>query len=486
MRIEAKEKKIIDLLLNSSTYLAATEIAEELEISVKTVYRTINKLNTQVFNDDVIVSFVGKGFQLDYEKYIDKQYVKNENFRTPNQRRQYVMLILLFKSPNLISIEKLFKDYYLGDSSIINDIKIIDNYMTKRSLAIEKNKEFIKVTGNESTLRKAINEILLDIDYVSDYSEVLEEISNNKKDSEDIKFITQQINLLEEGLGKEIPYPYDINLVIHIYILIKRFREGNVQNRKAEKDEKIFLPSEVQQLVCQCIENIGKHLDHPIPHSEYIYLSKYISSAGLVRNISMQSVLSEEMTNFYLDEYSLNVESIIERGKIHEDLILHIQPMVYRIIHDIKIKNTLLSEIKTEYNILFNELKKITKKAEKKFDLSNISDDEVGYLVVYFAKYMELFKKKKKNILIVCSSGVGTSEFLKVKVSQAFSTLNIVGVLSARKVEKEYDKYRNVDLILTTINLKGDIQIPSILVSSLFTLKDQERVQNFFEGELIK
>lgn len=73
----------------------------------------------------------------------------------------------------------------------------------------------------------------------------------------------------------------------------------------------------------------------------------------------------------------------------------------------------------------------------------------------------------------MCSSGVGTSELLKVKVRKAFPELEIVDVLSARKFSKAPEKYQNIDLILTTVNLTIDMMIPTILVNSVFTKQDE-------------
>lgn len=67
------------------------------------------------------------------------------------------------------------------------------------------------------------------------------------------------------------------------------------------------------------------------------------------------------------------------------------------------------------------------------------------FLTLYFVKYKEMIHSKNV-LLIMCSSGVGTSELLKVKVRKAFE-LEIVDVLSARKFSKAPEKYQNIDLI---------------------------------------
>ena len=77
----------------------------------------------------------------------------------------------------------------------------------------------------------------------------------------------------------------------------------------------------------------------------------------------------------------------------------------------------------------------------------------------------------------MCSSGVGTSELLKVKVKKAFPELEIIAVVSARQYQKNQTQFSNIDLILTTVHLTISSETPIILVNSVFTKQDENRVK---------
>lgn len=77
----------------------------------------------------------------------------------------------------------------------------------------------------------------------------------------------------------------------------------------------------------------------------------------------------------------------------------------------------------------------------------------------------------------MCSSGVGTSELLKVKVKKAFPELEIIAVVSARQYQKNQTQFANIDLILTTVHLTISSETPMILVNSVFTKQDENRVK---------
>ncbi|MCB7112473.1 transcription antiterminator, partial [[Eubacterium] rectale] len=75
---------------------------------------------------------------------------------------------------------------------------------------------------------------------------------------------------------------------------------------------------------------------------------------------------------------------------------------------------------------------------------------EIGFLTLYFAKYIEE-SSLPKRVLIMCASGIGTSKLLYVKIHKAFPDLNIVGVTSKTDYVENPDKYDDVDVIVSTV-----------------------------------
>ncbi|MDO1920809.1 hypothetical protein Q2378_27590, partial [Escherichia coli] len=59
-----------------------------------------------------------------------------------------------------------------------------------------------------------------------------------------------------------------------------------------------------------------------------------------------------------------------------------------------------------------------------------VSEDEVGYLIVHFQAAMEL-QIARMSVLLVCSTGIGTSHLLKIRILRGFPDRMIVDVLSA-------------------------------------------------------
>ena len=94
------------------------------------------------------------------------------------------------------------------------------------------------------------------------------------------------------------------------------------------------------------------------------------------------------------------------------------------------LKGKILQDIKIEYADTFEDVKEATNRIFEEQYGQKLSDDEIGFLTLYFAKYIEQHPRKI-NVLIMCASGIGTSELLKVKVKKYFPQLNIIDVVSA-------------------------------------------------------
>lgn len=156
--------------------------------------------------------------------------------------------------------------------------------------------------------------------------------------------------------------------------------------------------------------------------------------------------------------------------------------MLNRLENHIIVANRLLNDIKLEYGALFEKVKSISKQASQiMINKAPISDDESGFITLYFAKYFEE-NRPAKTALIMCASGVGTSKLLYAKVHQAFPNLKIVGTLSTGEYQNNEENYQDVDLIITTVSIHPVNQTRVVLSSAMFTQADRKIVESALYG----
>ncbi|MBM5721248.1 BglG family transcription antiterminator [Listeria ivanovii] len=484
MLLTKTERALINLFLTKNDFLTASQLAGILDVSSKTIYRKIKNINSTTGKKDILISEKGRGFKLDYKAYIQAKLETTEDIfgYTPTERREKILLQILFKSPKYLNIHDLYEVYYVGYNSIKNDFTLLNQSIEKYHLTIQKRQKEIRVVGTEENIRVAINEVINNLDLFR-YDDLKTEYSDLNK--EDVQFIVQQMEIIENKLEISIPYPYDINIFSHLYILINRFRQGEVEDF-AETSEKHTITNETLYLIAvEAIEAIEQYLDRKLPNCETFHFLQYLISSRFNHEIELVPnnclPIVEEMTDFYINQVAAKMNIPFNKKQLKIELLSHMKPMVNRMNHQINIKNNLLSDIKLEYGSLFEIIKKTARDVAKTFKIHTISEDEIGYITIYFAKHIEQ-SPLIKRIIIMCSSGIGTSELLKVKVQKAFPDVEIVDVLSSTRFKNNLQDYRNIDFILTTIQSDSNDSIPSLLVSAMFTEKDKMMVKKLMES----
>ncbi|MBP1041041.1 PRD domain-containing protein [Vagococcus sp. BWB3-3] len=480
MNFSKRELSLIDILLRENDYLSAQDLADKLKMSAKTIYRTVKRVNEESATNLLIVSEKGKGYRLDYDTYLKANYIKKERAQTPIERRKYIMLYLLFRSPNSVHLDYLYDKYFLSVEAINKDVYAMRDYLSSQKLELVKQHRRLNIIGQEKDIREEINRVINDMEILDETSLLLKDGFSNDYD---VTFIRQQvIEKIEVPLKKEVPYPYNINIIAHLTILINRFREGRVlqmtsETISSEEQKRIAENEELYLIAYQVIDNVSRYLSVSLPEIEVYYLFQYLVSSGISYCQSTnESLLAEGVTSDYIELISQHYPQVMARPKLYLDLVNHIRPMLYRVKRQMSITNGMLSEIKGEYALLHDIVCMITRRIEKRYEIKRISEDEIGFITIYFAKHLEAEKYSKK-ILIVCSSGVGTSELLRVKVTNAFPEIEIVEVLPYRKFLENIEKYQEIDLILTTVNFTNEVTIPHLLVNCMFTVGDKKMVK---------
>lgn len=485
-----REQKLLLFLSKNQDYVTSEDLAGILHTSQKTVYRLIKKINDDYSNGSLIVAEKGRGYKLDYEKFIN--YQKNnkkykENHFSPDDRRKRIMEELLLSSPKALNIYHLFSNYYVGDSVIFNDEQIMSEELKKYNLVLERKNRTLAILGEEMNIRKAIKDIIeifniIDIDDLKSN----QELNFNKYD---VLFILDQLRNIEKDLEITIPYPYNVNIFSHLYILLSRSRkipsllfsdkisEEEMENMK--RDEMLYRVAKLT------VNHIEKYLNSTLPDMEIYFLYQYLVSSRMQGSIAKTSTFSAkviQVTKVYIEEMSKNLGINIDSQTIFIDLANHIKPMLNRLAHKIRIKNSLLSQIKVTYETIFLNVMNVSDFVSKRFNLPFINDDENGFITLYFAKIIETNQHQRPiKTLIMCTTGIGTSELLKAKVAKKFPEIEIVDVVASRNMQQFTEKYADVELILSTVQMEKQVPVHYLLVSAMFTVDDQKRLQGKIE-----
>lgn len=501
-----RQINFIKLILLENEYRTLNYFAQKLDVSSKTLQNDL-KIISKILNkyNIKINSKRGVGICIDKEAKKNIKFLNDLNGFSNNKdieisvenRRMEILINFLLKSDLKTSINKLSEKYFVSKTSIVNDLKYIEEWLNNKNLYLNKDLNGTYISGKEVDIRKAIASLIEEIlkEDKEDYN--LNIITRIEKstfkdlikvfDIESITYIENCIKDLEKDLQCEICEPYYINLITHILICIKRIKEGNLI-KNSEEEIEVFKNKKIYKSVRKLTNAIESKYDIVLDNQEIYYIYKYIVSSRLDENYNIKEIefnedfskdFVYEMVNIMSEFLNMNLKSDI---LLKKGLLIHVKPMINRLNYDIQIKNPIKKEIIKEFNEIFNLIRLTINIMNYSYNIKDISDDEIAYLTTYFQAAIERNFDRKK-VLIVCHSGYGTSQFLASKIKQKFPKIEIVDIISSRKLNNEIIK--KVDFIISTVNIE-ETSKDCIIVSALLTEVDINNIKELIDKPMYK
>lgn len=472
-KLNDREINLIKILSEENDYLPVKIIADKLKVSTKTVFRDIEKLSSER-TDLVFEKKKGKGIKLTSFSYFEEAHKSNTISKNSIEERRIKMLYsMLIHSNEYTSLESLSYKYYVGISSIVNDLKFIEEQLLGSKLSLEKSRKGTKIIGSENDIRNKIAELVDKYYFISENKESSEYYSErinsktivelgNKFGIKNLEKVEHVITKYEERLPYTIGDLYYTNFIVHILISIERVKSGNYVSHLENinpTDQQYY--KEAQNIA----KELEKCFDIELPTNEVYYIYQYLVSTGVGTINQNNSIPVDENIEKIAEKFlktisSSNLLQLNNKEHTYYTFKLHIRALIKRLKYKITISNPLTEKIKEEYKDIFTSVKDIAINTLDK----EISDDEVAYLTIYIQSILE-GKITHKNIVLVCHSGFGTSQFLKKRIETLFSKLNIVDVLSSKELES-YD-LSNIDYIISTVNIGKNSKLKIINVNVL-------------------
>jgi mannitol operon transcriptional antiterminator len=508
-KITSRQKEIILMIAKNPMNIPVTisEIAKELNLSTRTVLRDMPSIED--WSDENHFEFIKKpgiGLMLN-ESLENKQYIiellQDENIGKGYTKAERKLLIL----SNLLTTNEPIKSYYftkllkVSEGTLNNDFLEVNSWLEKFHI-----KHFRKpgmgsyLEGEENNFRNAYINLIHEsynekeiINMVRNIGKGIKSSSIIQISSEDrlLKLIDKSIiNKVENGLTREMKELHMnlsdssyVGLVVHISLAMQRIKNGEkiVMDKAILEDLKIMDQFNVAKKIA---DGISKDFNIEIPIDEIGYITMHIKGSKL-RVSSMDD-------KFNLDNLDLvNItKKLIRLGEIEfeitlsnddrllNDLINHLGPSICRIKMGMIIRNPLLQEIKTNYIDVYKGVEKIVNVIKDRVNIETIPDSEIAYITMHFASAIEriLATDININVVVACPTGIGTSRFLVTKIEKKFHNINVLEAISSLKIDEEYLKNKDVDLIISTIDI--DTNLDYISVTPFMNIDDEKIIKN--------
>lgn len=545
--------EILNLFINSNEEQNVDYLASKFAISKRMIRYDIDEINSFLKQNNIkeiekkpnspLKFYLSKEEKDSLENILNNINAQSYIFST--EERVGILLYELLSSTKECTYSTLQSKLAISKTTLVNDIKKVKIWLSKFNINIIKiSNKGIKVEGEESSIRKAMISLLIENNkyniletlekiYNNGNKNIIDNIRNFDVNSENINYIKDLVRDVEKELGVFSEEDF-MNLVIAIFVIVNRhiakkdngqeleleygslnngngsYRNDNIIEYAIEESEDIKeLYKKEYELTVQIFNKLNEKFSISITDYEInIITSKMLSGSKNENNIFD----SRDYFNacYIADKLISNVKNLIKKdfdidSNLYESFIIHLKNLIFRLKYKIVSKNPILDTIVKNYNKEFILVKEASRFIEEKFKYP-LSDDEVGYLLMYIEAGIE--KKKQeykdiKNILIVCSAGFATGRLIEAKINNNFK-VNILGVTSIHNIKRFINLDKNnkdngnednidtingielgneinkVDFIISPIDIEDKYRVPIIKVSSMLSEEDMNKLKEIF------
>ena len=435
--------KIVNNLLTREGYISLQEIALMNDVSRRTVYYDIDRINELLIANNILKLNVvrGKGIKLENEDKDKLNNILNNNlssdyYFSPKIRVKIIICIVLRRNKEIL-IEDFMEACNVSRNTIINDLKVVQRTMSGYGLEFvysPKNGYFI--SGN--VIRKRAVFFLY-------FNELYKEHRKGQiyfKDEKNIELCLELFYKIE----KELNYEFVDGVLYSLAVFTATIKYRTNELIFEEKDVRNVINTNEYKLVNKYFNDLSSF--------EQVYLTLHLLGSRLQNiNFEEDSQINEEAYDLACDlveEFERLATVEFKNSKeLEQSLYYHLKNSLYRYRYGILIGNPLLDDIKREYEYLFNVTRKAVECIEQQIAVP-IHDSEVAYLTLHFGGALNNQKEEpiNKKIILVCPNGVSTVNMLKAEISYIVkekSDLEIVTIDELEYYEKPYD------IIITTI-----------------------------------
>ncbi|PTJ74139.1 BglG family transcription antiterminator [Mammaliicoccus sciuri] len=491
MMISNREKSILKLLSERlHSFLTIHDIAQALGISSRTVHREMKSVEDTLNKYHLSLTRVPKlGLRIEGEPEDIDNFVQSlteqNTIDLSDEERKVIILYNLIQSKDPVKLYSLANEIGLSTHTLNKIIEQLEPELHTFELSLERRRgEGLILNGEEVNKRQLLARIMLEkLDGDSVYSVVEDHFvyhtlnETHLRGIVDIDRLFNVERLLMDELGT-LPYTLTeasyLTLTIHIVLAIERIKQdGHVE---IENDILNELISTDEFKVSEKLTNVLSDIyDVTFNHSEIAFITMHLRGARrrhetTYENNDIHKQRVTELIEFVKDQgFSFKDEEALFKG-----LNLHLEPAINRLEANIETYNPLTEMIETYDQELFEAVSSGLKIVFMNY---HFPKSEVAYIALHFGGMLQAKQRRSLHVLVVCSSGIGTSRILSNRLKQHFSEITQTTEVSVSSLKSiDFSKY---DGMISTVAV--DTKYPHITVNPLLPKQDAENVKYFLK-----
>lgn len=475
-------------LMRAGQYLRSSELAESLGVSTRTVRTYIRRLN-DLFGGSASIEYRhGLGYTLvvadeeGYERALGRVRGQLSPAFNSDSRVRYLLDDLLSRS-DWVTLDTLSSILFVSRATISGELKRVEEKLGLFGLTLErKPHRGIRVSGPELQRRRCLAATTLARETgLGDEAELRERLDT----------ISSLIDEVSSEAGMEISSVVYQNLVVHILVALRRIEEGCYVPLTPEQLSDIR-GGTAYEAAEQIARRVGERYGTELPEEEVAYIALHLDGS---RILSDEEAFGDSQGGVITDEVWGAVSEMLEavwnafrfdlRGdlELRMNLARHIVPLSVRIRYGMRMENPLLEDVKLRYPLAYSMAMESAPILSRTFD-GEVSDEEMGYVALSFALAIERARTQpaRKNVLVVCASGMGSAHLLEYRILRAFGDhVGRIETCEATRVGSV--DFSRFDYVFTTVPLGVTPPVPVCRIPFFFDEGDAREMSSFLEGD---
>lgn len=486
MEFSIREIRVIETLLRHPGGVTANAIATELDVSARTVHRLLDDADRFLEPHGLTLARQsGRGMKIEganeaRENALDALLEIRPSDLAPDERRASLLRILL-ASGEPMKLRAIASRLGVAVGTAGRDLDEIEEWLADFRLSILRKPGYgVEVLGAERDLRQAMSHLILH-----------DESSPTRPDARSPNLINTEtlpnIRAMTAEMAASLPHPLAddaiADLGVHAAIMVERLSRGKGVELGDETSRRLREANEHEHA-----RSFGAAIEEKfgveVSGEEVAYITMHLRGAKL---------RDDEGFDLYSGDSGLETASRVKAlihyvenetgiplagdGSLYTGLLAHTERAIHRLRDGMRIYNPLLTEMKEDYPALFDLVRHA---AERVFADEDFPDEELGFIAMHFGAALDRGQGSfPRNVLVICSAGIGSSRMLASRLEKAFPQIQFLK--NASLPELEGVSPADFDLVVSTVPL--DMPDESyVRVNPLLSEEETERIRSHLRG----
>jgi len=464
---------ILRYLTESNDTVTVQELSRFFNISVRSVYYDINKINDWLMMLEVPTLLIERNRGI-YVTSIQSEKIRELLRNSDNsgyyvlspKERQRIHICTLLSSVEPVYVETLSSLCDISRNTTFNDLKIVREKIARYGLELDyETSQGYKIRGPLMQQRAV---------FMYYFTPLIPLLENNQLasidqlpfyDQEKVKMTLDLLKRIEEKLDTN--YVEGMSLSLAVLITVIRKRQGQIDLTDIDTEDIVSTKE---------FAMVETHFD-TIPQSEQIYIAMHL----LGSRVQIQSVNQAKIQKPFILEIAMEMVLEFERlaclefedrDRLSNLIANHLAMSIYRYRYGIQIGNPLMNDILTSYPDLFDLTVQAARVLKDRLHMP-IPDSEIAYITMHFGGFLQnnVRRDGECSVLIVCPNGISTATILRGEIESLHPNLKILDIVGVDGIGP-YLQY--CDFIVSTVDVNAPV--PVIKVRPIITEDDRVRI----------